>query len=190
MGSAAGGKPHALWLLPPSSVATRLRSLIDRLATELAGPPFAPHVTLLGRVDLAAEEARRRAAILASELSPLTLRATGFGLLNEYYRALFLPIATPPALWRAYRRANTLFGIPEAAVAPFLPHLSLAYTDAPLPTRLAAARRLVAVDPAEGDPAADQGYPDVHFTVVHLALIQAVGGPGDWVEVERFPVGA
>jgi len=195
MGSDTGGEPHALWLLPPSAVAARLGGLIDRLASELAGPPFPPHVTLLGRVDLAAEEARRRAATLASELSPLTLRATGFGLLNEYYRALFLPIAAPPALWRAYLHANALFGIPDAAVAPFLPHLSLAYTDAPLSVRLAAARRLVEGNPVEGifwagEGEAEQGGPDVHFNAAHLALIHAAGGPGDWVEVDRFPVGA
>jgi|GEM_PF-835537 2'-5' RNA ligase len=188
MENAAGGEPHALWLLPPSALAARLRSLIDGLASELAGPPFPPHVTLLGRVNLAAEEARRRAATLASELPPLTLRAKGFGLLDEYYRALFLPIAAPPALWRAYLRANTLFGIPDAEVAPFLPHLSLAYTDAPWPARLAAARRLTEGLSVAGEGEAGSGAPDVHFNVAHLTVIHAAGGPGDWVEVERFPV--
>ena len=171
--------PFALWLPPPPPVAARLQQLIERLAAEFGGVPFPPHMTLFGRVDLDPGEARRRTSRLvrqwADEPEPVVLHATGFGFHDAFYRALFLPIATPAPLWRAYRLASAIFAGVAEDLAPFLPHLSLAYTDAPIATRLAVVRQL----------AAEDGVPDVSFTVDRLCLIRAAGGPADWsVEAE------
>jgi hypothetical protein len=167
--------PYALWLLPPPPVAAEAQGWIDAQAVEFGGPAFLPHITLWGRVDLAAGEARRRAAELAGEMCPLALGAAGLGFRDLYYQALFVPLAVTGPLWRAYQRAAQIFaGVAEPP--PFLPHLSLAYTEATAAERLRGAARRVTAG----------SLPDVSFTVTELALIHAAGGPGDWREVTRY----
>ncbi|KAG7355672.1 cyclic phosphodiesterase-like protein [Nitzschia inconspicua] len=46
----------SLWLIPPEPQRTTLQSEIDRLAKQYGGPTFPPHVTLLGRIEVATRQ--------------------------------------------------------------------------------------------------------------------------------------
>ncbi|WP_299539124.1 2'-5' RNA ligase family protein [uncultured Streptomyces sp.] len=128
----------SLWLHPAARDEPALRAEIGRLATRWGSPPFAPHLTLVGGFDAPEDEARRRAADLASELGPLDVEFTTLASEEPLHKSLFLGAAPNARLDAAFGTAVRICAGPVGE-EPFRPHLSLAYLDAPAELRERAA---------------------------------------------------
>lgn len=131
---------HSVWLLPAEAEAAPLEARIRSLARSLGGPPFRPHLTLVGGLKAPAEAVARCVQELAGVLAPLRLQVEELAATPDYFRALLLDVRRLPELVEAHRLSSELLG--RAPDPAFRPHLSLFYGELPEPTKLAAARAL------------------------------------------------
>ena len=117
------------WLVPAAGPERDwLVATIDRLATELDAPRFRPHVTMLATIDSPEDLAVRTLTSLAAGVPPVDLTLATIGSEEAYFRSLYLraePSAQLLALREAGQRAWAL------DPSPYLPHLSLLYSDIP-----------------------------------------------------------
>jgi 2'-5' RNA ligase len=120
---------YSLWLMPTGEVRQRLAEAILDLSREYAAPPFEPHVTLAGGIVGPAREAVSKMAGLASRIQPFTVRLTGVAGLDEYFRCLFVRVATTHPLMSANKAAREVFNLAQQPA--FMPHLSLLYGHLP-----------------------------------------------------------
>lgn len=120
-----------LWLSPSGVLEAMLRSLIERYATELGTPSFAPHVTLLtGWADDAPPD---RITGLLSGLTPLELVVREATSSADYFRCVVLELELTGALQALRERARSLAG--ATGTDDFHPHLSLVYGNLPSTNR-------------------------------------------------------
>jgi len=121
--------PAALWIRPPAPARARLEAALDRARLRFGGPRFEPHVTLLGGIELAPQQAQPALQRLAHGLRPFTIRlGRADRRPGDYFRRLFLRVEPDPALEEARRAAQACFGGADGAA--FEPHLSLVYGEA------------------------------------------------------------
>ncbi len=117
------------WLVPAAgSQRDRLVATIDRLAATCGTPRFPPHVTMLATFECSEDLAVRALASLAAGVPPVDLTLAAIGHEETYFRSLYLraePSAQLLALREAGQRAWAL------DPSPYLPHLSLLYSDIP-----------------------------------------------------------
>ncbi|GAK60296.1 2 3 cyclic phosphodiesterase [Candidatus Vecturithrix granuli] len=118
-------REYSIWILPPEPVFDRLAQIITQISKQYSTPSFEPHVTLLGNLSLLEQEVSSKTQQLANFLKPFTLHLTTAGLLNEYFRSLFINIEKTEELMEAHQKARTLFR--SGREPEFFPHLSLMY---------------------------------------------------------------
>jgi 2'-5' RNA ligase len=115
----------SLWLMPEGDTAERLAARIDRLAARHGTERFAPHLTLVSALELAAPQALRAARRAAADLAPFTVALDDIQGRDEHFRCLFVRAEDDGALRAAHVTAARAFGRqPEPG---FLPHVSLVY---------------------------------------------------------------
>ncbi len=118
---------YSLWLMPTGLTFDRLQVLITQLSEEYETPAFAPHVTLIGELNINKDTAILKTTELAAKLEPLHLTMRTAECYDEYFRCVFLKAEMTPALLQANAAARAIFGIHDQET--FLPHLSLVYGD-------------------------------------------------------------
>ncbi|MDY7094703.1 MAG: hypothetical protein SX243_17160 [Acidobacteriota bacterium] len=163
----------ALWLSLRGSVGDPWRAVIEGLAQELDGPVFAPHVTLWGGFRRSLAQAQKEVEVLTRDLAPIPLRGSGVGLADDFYRALFVPLATTPELWRARRAAGELLA--PGASADYLPHLSLFYGSQPAALKLDALAR-------------QESLPALEAVADAVSLVSLDGPPESWKTYAMLPL--
>lgn len=176
MASEGNAIGYSLWLVPSDPARSRLATLIERLAGRLGTPRFAPHVTLLGGFDAEPEALLRCAEQLAAETPALALRLGRPAHSERFFRCLYAPVESSPALAQAHARARTAFAFEPAE--PFLAHLSLVYAILPAATREALASELA---------------PDLAALVLEcreLRLVRTQGRCEEWRTRARFALRA
>jgi 2'-5' RNA ligase len=118
------------WLVPtPGPVRDHLLGTINRLAAGYDAPRFQPHITLTATVDAAANSAGRTLRSMVAGAPPVDVRFTAVGHEPVYFRSLYLlpePSAQLMSLHQAAQRTWT-----ADPGWPFMPHLSLLYSDIP-----------------------------------------------------------
>jgi 2'-5' RNA ligase len=168
-------KGISIWLMPEGETAARLATLVTRLAARLDTEPFVPHVTLLAGLAGPEDEVITRAASLARDLAPLTLKLSAVESRDDPFRCLFVRVEATGALRAAHAAAARAF---ERDPDPeFLPHLSLVYGTL-APQRKAALGREVTAEAAGS----------LEIRRLHVWLTK--GAVGDWRELGVFPLGA
>jgi 2'-5' RNA ligase len=120
---------YSLWLMPTGEVRRRLAEAILDLSRAYSAPPFEPHVTLVGGVAGSAREVAAKMVDLARRIQPFTVRLTAVAGLNEYFRCLFVRVATTHPVMTANKFAREVFNLQQQP--PFMPHLSLLYGHLP-----------------------------------------------------------
>lgn len=163
----------SLWLTLRGSAADPFGDAISRLAEALEGPVFKPHVTLWGRFRASLAEAQLRVEELTRELPPVPLRGHGIGMQGERFRALFVPVAVTPELWRGHLAARD--ALAAGAAIEYMPHLSLYYGERPPRQKLAA---LGALDP----------LPALDHVADAVSLVSVDGPPERWVTRAILPL--
>jgi 2'-5' RNA ligase len=165
---------YSLWLMPPGEVRQRLAGTILALSREYATPAFAPHLTLAGGIVGPAREVAAKMADLARRIPPFTVRLGAVDGLDEYFRCLFVRVATTHPIMAANKAARQAFGL--AKQPAFMPHLSLLYGSLPS----SAKERIIA-------SLARQFELEFKVSRLHLYLIQRE--PAAWRRVARSGLG-
>ena len=115
---------YSLWSKPTGSAYDVLVRTIRRLAHELDGPMFEPHVTLLGQLEGTAQDHVRRSEQLAQQLQPFQIVLIDPSYGNEYFQCVFTRVKQTPPLMNAHAVARRVFGRGKET---YMPHLSLVY---------------------------------------------------------------
>jgi 2'-5' RNA ligase len=115
--------------MPTGEVRQRLAGTIFDLSREYAAPAFEPHVTLAGGIVGPAREVASKMRDLARRIPPFTVRLTEVDYLDEYFRCLFVRVATTYPIMTAKKAAREAFRL--AKQPAFMPHLSLLYGSLP-----------------------------------------------------------
>ena len=152
---------------------------------------FPSHVTLLGGfgAGLNEDEVRLRCRCLAQTLSlpdgPFSQGAKcsikGVESGDIFWQCVFLRLHDDSALHAAHMMARTAF---SAEKPPFMPHLSLLYSDMPQTERTAVV--------AELSPELLRGCAEQSFTALSLSLWLTPTGDASltsWRELEEIPLG-
>jgi 2'-5' RNA ligase len=158
-----------LWLSPSGALEGRLRSLIERYATELGTPSFAPHVTLLN--GWAGDAEPDRLAELLSGLTPLDLAVRDATSSADYFRCVVLELELAGPLRVARERARALAGV--SGEDDYHPHLSIVYGDLPSSNRERVRAELTRSLPTS-------------IRVDRLDVVSTVGPVEQWSVVKRF----
>ena len=167
---------YHLFLEPEGALREELSALIRNLAGEYGGPVFAPHVTLLARIPVEAEEKIiEKAQSLAKLLTPLTLTLGDLAAEERYYRALYIKIKEVEEMEKCHAQANETFSMQDEAA--YLPHLSLLYGNYPQEKKEATMQVL-------------QFPRGASFSADRLHLYRTEGEVGQWYEVGQYALGA
>ena len=119
---------YSIWLLPRADHEAALAATIGRLSAELAGPLFAPHVTIQGDVALMPEQLRPALTLLAARIPVQHWPVAMVDGTHHFFRCLFLRFGAQPAFDELQAAAQALTGTAEGL--SLFPHLSLTYGDA------------------------------------------------------------
>ncbi len=155
----------ALWLLFDESAGAAIAAQIQALADACSAPLFPPHLTLLSGLP---DQRTGLCAQLVPHVRGLVLHSTGARWGESFYQCIFLAVAPADALLSARRAAERRS---QRHPTPFMPHISLLYSDMPHTERAAICAQL---------PALPQSIP-----VSALALVRTSGPATGWVERER-----
>jgi 2'-5' RNA ligase len=148
-----------------------LADTIARLALDLGGPVFDPHVTLAGPLNGSEPELFERGERLQTLLSPFRIVLDEPHHGSEYFRCVYMRAVPDAAITHANELARRVFDLPERS---FMPHLSLLYGNYPADER----QRIV------------DGLPDdLRLTFVadtfDLIVLNSLE-PKDWVSVRSW----
>jgi 2'-5' RNA ligase len=165
---------YSIWLPPTGEVRHRLAGTIFDLSREYAAPTFEPHVTLAGGIVGSAREVASKMTDLARRIPPFTVRLTKVDFLDEYFRCLFVRVATTHPIMKANKVARAVFSLEKQP--PFMPHLSLLYADLPSGVK----ERIVA--------SVGRRF-ELEFKVSGLHLVLIKGEPAAWRRVARVGLG-
>ena len=100
-----------------------------RFGRGYAAPAFEPHVTLAGGIVGPARALAAKVRELARRIPPFTVRLTAVDGLDEYFRCLFVRVATTHPIMTANKAAREVFHLEKQPA--FMPHLSLLYGNLP-----------------------------------------------------------
>lgn len=117
----------SLYLQPEGDDRNRLSSLAKRLAQELGGPEFVPHVTLMPERWAALSKIvvfTKEIAKTISKPIPITLAEVGTG--ETYFKCVYFTVVETPELLQLAKRARDVFGVTLEEV-PFRAHFSMLY---------------------------------------------------------------
>lgn len=143
----------SVWLVPRASpVKTCLSETIQHFSTKLNAPNFPPHCTLVGDTKADAADTVAGAKLISSKLkagapnavlkntSGVARHWLGIWLVQKFYirfpdvstsstyfQCVFLLCEKGPEILEAYQLAKDTYGLAEAP--PFMPHVSLLYSD-------------------------------------------------------------
>jgi 2'-5' RNA ligase len=160
--------------MPSGEVRQRLAGTILDLSREYGAPAFEPHVTLAGGIVGPAREVASNMRDLARRIPPFTVRLTVVDGLDDYFRCLFVRVATTYPIMTANKAAREVFSL--AKQPAFMPHLSLLYGHLPSSVK----ERIVA-------SLARRFELEFRVSGLHLYLIK--GAPQAWRRVASFGLG-
>ncbi len=162
----------SVFLVPVADDRRWAEGVIGELAARYDAPLFEPHVTVYGGSYTEESELAPLCRTLsdgATETGPITLRVTGLGVTEEYFRTLFVAFEEEPRLRRLHELVKGAVANDSGYV--FVPHLSLLYADMPLAAKEMAART-VSLDREE-----------MHFDEVKIVAPDPVTG---WSDARRW----
>lgn len=141
--AAAYPESYSLWASPPkdSKMFGQLRGEIEHLAAKHGAPTFNPHVTVLGDIMRPKQEVLDVARQLAQQVPKYRVNLQDVTRGAIFYQCVYLLVAKDPGTMAAAAKARQLYGM---ATGPYMPHLSLLYSDADEATRARVAEDEVA----------------------------------------------
>jgi 2'-5' RNA ligase len=120
---------YSIWLEFDDTSNSALQDEVMAISNEFGGPRFAPHLTMIGDLDLPVKAVEMMAEQIARSWHPEKLLVEDVGASTKYFMALYLEIRIPDSM---VTLRNSLFLAADATkVSQDEPHVSLAYGDYP-----------------------------------------------------------
>ncbi|KAK8629304.1 hypothetical protein V6N13_078149 [Hibiscus sabdariffa] len=118
---------YSVWALPPEDVTARVKKLMEGLRSEFGGPPFEPHLTVVGSISLAPDDAlaKFRAACHGLKAYNATVDRVATG--TFFYQCVYLLLHPTSEVVETSAHCSAHFGYKRSS--PYMPHLSLLYAD-------------------------------------------------------------
>ncbi len=104
-----------------------LQHLISRLSELRETDHFSPHVTLLGQLSQEVDWIEERFTGFFPTIEPFKIILDQIGMFDQYYRSIIMHAEPSSILEQLYSKALQTFQVEPDG--PFVPHLSLLYSD-------------------------------------------------------------
>lgn len=164
---------YSIWVIPPEPIYSKVKTTINRLSGTFGGPPFDPHMTLLGEIDRDLLEIQQKVKKLVISLDTLELSLGPVSFSTTYYQSVFVRVNSTAKLLELNLRAKKLFDIQNYV---FMPHMSLLYGNHDMVTREKAA--------------ASVDLPSSSFIADKLTIsLTSSDDPKYWEIVATIPIG-
>lgn len=165
---------HSIWLIPDPPEFYEYQRLINDLSLRTSTSVFSPHVTLLGQLPHDLEWLTAQFTTFFQQQPCLHIELHRMELQDQYFRSVILNVVPNPELHRLHTQA--LVGFRAEKIQPFLPHLSLLYSDLTLSTKKAL------IDSCETTFTSNVSLSEVH-------LVDTSGSPDQWQVVLKARLG-
>ena len=119
-------KGYSIWLIPEDETCKKLQAEIDHLSRHFSSPPFIPHITLLGQLDMEEEVVRRKFFELSTAANQMTLGLGEIVYQDVFFRSIVYHVEETETLMELNQMARSKFR--RDSDPPFFPHLSLLYS--------------------------------------------------------------
>jgi hypothetical protein len=147
---------YSVWLLLEPALAKSMTQVIHSLAQTFDSPVFQPHVTLLGNLPTANEDALNE----LTSLAPFMVNSKAAKSGDAFFNALHLPVIKNKEMLAARRLAKKAFGV--STNEKFEPHLALLYANLPEDQKLAAIKEILPIAPTQ-------------LTFTQISLVSTIG---------------
>ncbi|KAG2492571.1 hypothetical protein HYH03_009232 [Edaphochlamys debaryana] len=117
---------YSLWAQPKGRMGEQLKAEIAHLAERHGANPFPPHVTVLGDIEKPRAEMEALMEQLAARTKKYRINFTDVTRGSIFYQCVYLLVAKDPGTMAAAQAAREVFG---RTTPPYMPHLSLLYSD-------------------------------------------------------------
>lgn len=87
---------YSVWALPDEETEPRFRKLMEALGSEFSGPTFDPHVTVVGAINLTADEAKKLFEATCDGLKAYTATVDRVATGTFFYQCVFLLLRSTP----------------------------------------------------------------------------------------------
>lgn len=164
-------KGHSIWLVPSQPEFDQYHKSIGDLARSASSPAFTPHITLLGQIPGDVTWIKAQTEELFSDVHRFKLSLTHVGMFDTHYRSIILHVKGSPRLEELYTQSLQLYS--QGKSEPFVPHLSLLYSD------LLESEKIALMKPLTLE------LPQI-VSINEAVLMETRGGPQDWREVARY----
>ncbi len=161
---------YSIWIIPSEPLESTLKQVVVRLAKELEGPEFEPHMTLLGDIEGDLTELKEKVKQLASKIDKLELSLGSVSFSTTYFQSVFVRVNSTAELMKLNLEAKKLFGVSNNV---FMPHISLLYGDHDMEVREQASLKV--------------NIPEAFFIVKELVVIPATSNPNEWEHLATIP---
>src|SRR6266498_2801590 len=122
---------YSVFLTPSGADFAYTTNLIRELCDKYDGPPFEPHVTVYSGELSELDTLAKMVSAAVSGIRPFSLNVRRIGCGEEYFKSLFIEFEEDPALKEIHERIRA--GVEIESGYELVPHLSLLYSDMPLP---------------------------------------------------------
>ncbi|KAK3206693.1 hypothetical protein Dsin_020739 [Dipteronia sinensis] len=118
---------YSVWAIPPEDVGARLKKLMEGLKSDFGGAHFDPHVTVVGAINLTAEDAAEKFKSACEGLKAYNCSVDRVVTGTFFYQCVYLLLHPNGEVVEASAHCCGHFGYSNST--PYMPHLSLLYAD-------------------------------------------------------------
>jgi 2'-5' RNA ligase len=127
---------HSVWLMPAAPDEVLLSGIVTELSGRFGTPVFAPHLTVLGDSEIAAERLRVAIEAAAGQVSAFAETVSAVETSEAYFRSFYARFAVASPLVQLKQ------GLDPQGLDSFMPHVSLLYGAVEAAAKAAAAREI------------------------------------------------
>ncbi|CAN7132402.1 cyclic phosphodiesterase [Brassica rapa] len=165
---------YAVWAVPEEDVEDRLRRLMEGLRSEFGGPPFDPHLTLVGPQKLTAGEAKLmfEAACEGFKAYPATVDQVSAA--TSYFQCVYVSLRHNVEVMNA---AGHFMGHFKAFTGKlYVPHMSILYGDLTVEEKKKALEKASTLD---------SSLDGLNFRINRVELWITDADVGSWVKIDE-----
>ncbi|OIW00491.1 hypothetical protein TanjilG_27604 [Lupinus angustifolius] len=118
---------YSVWAIPPEDVGERITKLMASLRSEFGGPPFQPHVTVVGAIRLTPDDAIKKFRSACDGLKAYDVTVDRVATGTFFYQCVYLLLNPNHPVVETSAHCCSHFGSQNST--PYMPHLSLLYQD-------------------------------------------------------------
>ena len=126
------GNPYSIWLRPQTPLIDEIQQDVFRISQDAKTPNCQAHVTLIPDEVMDRNRLIEKVTEVAMEHKILHLEFTAVGISTEFWKSLYLHVKPTQELIDI---RNDLFAAFDLEITPFMPHLSIMYSDNIVPEK-------------------------------------------------------